>query len=100
MLVQLSKSTKNLNHRLIIQTAYSAGLRLSEIINLKWEDIDFSRNIIHVKRAKGKKDRIVMLSPKVKKGLKSLGKDNEGILFKTNRGTKYTPRSIQEIIKK
>ncbi len=93
-------STKNLNHRLIIQTAYSAGLRLGEIINLRWEDIDFSRNIIHLKRAKGKKDRIVMLSPKVKKGLKSLDPEKKGILFKTSRCSKYTPRSIQEIIKK
>ena len=37
--------TKNLNHRLIIQIGYSAGLRVSEIINLKWEDIDFDRNL-------------------------------------------------------
>ncbi|MBD3314050.1 tyrosine-type recombinase/integrase [Candidatus Woesearchaeota archaeon] len=92
-------STNNLNHRVMIQTAYSAGLRLSEIINLRWGDVDFGRNIIHVKRAKGKKDRIVMLSPKVKKGLKSLGKENEGIIFRSNRGTGYTPRSIQVIIK-
>ena len=63
---RLISATKNLNHRLIIQIGYSAGLRVSEIINLKWEDIDFDRNLIHLKRAEGKKDRIVMLSQKVK----------------------------------
>ena len=37
---RLISSTKNINHRLIIQVGYSAGLRISEIINLKWRDID------------------------------------------------------------
>ncbi|MEM4260763.1 MAG: tyrosine-type recombinase/integrase [Candidatus Woesearchaeota archaeon] len=68
----LISATKNINHRLIIQIGYSAGLRVSEIINLKWQDIDFDRNLIHLKRAKGKKDRIVMLSQKVKEGLSNL----------------------------
>jgi integrase/recombinase XerD len=97
---QMILSTKNLNHRLIIQIGYAAGLRVSEIINLKWNDLDFQRNIIHIKNAKGKKDRIVMFSPKVKKNLKILDQKKEGFVFKTNRGTKYTARTIQEIIKK
>ncbi|MFP4403826.1 MAG: tyrosine-type recombinase/integrase [Candidatus Woesearchaeota archaeon] len=58
---------QNVKHKLIIMLCYSSGLRASEVINLKWQDIDFKRNIIHIKLAKGKKDRIVMLSPKVKK---------------------------------
>ncbi len=92
-------STRNLNHRLIIQTAYSAGLRLGEIISLKWEDVDFSRNVIHLKRAKGKKDRVVMLSPKVKKGLRSLDAEKRGHVFRTSRGSRYTARSIQGIVR-
>src|SRR3989338_4703607 len=39
-------STKNLNHRLMIQTGYSAGLRASELVSLDWSDIDFDRNTI------------------------------------------------------
>jgi len=93
------KSTKNINHRLIIQVGYSAGLRVSEIINLKWEDIDFNRDTIHIKRAKGKKDRIVMLSLKVKESLMNLTPNTEGYVFLTNRGGKYTQRTIQKIIK-
>ncbi len=91
-------STKNLNHRLIIQIGYSAGLRVSEIISLKWSDVDFNRNIIHVKSAKGKKDRIVMLSPKIKKSLLLLDLDREGYVFKTTRRSKYTQRTLQKII--
>ena len=86
------------SHRLIIQIGYSAGLRVSEIINLKWFDIDFDRNLIHIKRAKGKKDRIVMLSQKVKEGLANLSHNKSGYVFKTNRNDKYTPRTIQKII--
>ena len=89
---------KNVNHRLIIQIGYSGGLRLSEIINLKWSDIDFNRNLIHIKSAKGKKDRIVMLSPKVKKALKLLDSDMRGYVFKTTRKGKYNPRTIQKIV--
>jgi len=95
---KLISVTKNINHRLIIQIGYSAGLRVSEIINLKWQDIDFDRNLIHLKRAKGKKDRIVMLSQKVKEGLTTLSQEKSGYVFQTNRGGKYTQRTIQKIM--
>jgi site-specific recombinase XerD len=93
-------STKNFIHRTIIMMLYSSGMRASETINLKWEDIDFKRNIIHIKLAKGNKDRIVMLSPKIKKALNQLDINKEGIVFKTNRNKKYSLRSIEQIIKK
>lgn len=95
---RLISATKNINHRLIIQVGYSSGLRVSEIINLKWEDIDFDRNLIHLKKAKGKKDRIVMLSQKVKEGLLNLSESRQGYVFLTNRDSKYTDRTIQKII--
>jgi integrase/recombinase XerD len=94
----LISATKNINHRLIMQIGYSAGLRVSEIINLKWQDIDFDRNLIHLKRAKGKKDRIVMLSMKVKESLMDLTPNKKGYVFLTNRDGKYTQRTIQKII--
>jgi len=92
-------STNNIKHRLIIQMMYSAGLRISEVINLKWQDIDSDRNIIHIKLSKGKKDRIVMLSQKVKENLKNLN-EQKNYVFITNRNKKYTQRTIQEIINK
>lgn len=91
-------ATNNLTHRLIIQIAYSSGLRSSEIINLKWADIDFDRNTIHIKRGKGKKDRVVMLSEKVKQGLQNLKDDKQGYVFITTRKGAYTQRTIQKIV--
>ena len=96
---EMINSTNNLKHKAIIMTAYSSGLRLSEIINLGWHDIDFERNIIRIKRGKGKKDRIVMLSPKVKKVLKTFNHNSYNI-FMSDRGKKYSPGTIELIIQK
>ena len=59
----------NLKHKLIIKFLYSSGLRLSELLNLKKTDIDFDRNLIHVRLGKGKKDRFTVLSPNLKDDL-------------------------------
>lgn len=88
----------NHKHRLILELTYSSGLRISEIINLKWQDIDFDRNLIHLKSAKGNKDRIVMLSLKVKESLMNLLPNKERYVFLTNRDSKYAQRTIQKII--
>jgi len=61
---QLSK-IENLKHKTILTLPYSVGLRVSEVVNLKIEDIDSKRMIIHIKNGKGRKDRIVPLSEKV-----------------------------------
>ncbi|MBU0980668.1 MAG: tyrosine-type recombinase/integrase, partial [Nanoarchaeota archaeon] len=54
--------------------------------------------LIHLKMSKGKKDRIVMLSQKVKEGLSNLSGLRQGYVFITNRNGKYTQRTIQKII--
>jgi len=53
----------NRKHKAMLFTAYSAGLRVSEVVNLKIADIDSQRMQIFIERAKGKKDRYVNLSP-------------------------------------
>ncbi|WP_317896970.1 tyrosine-type recombinase/integrase [Aurantibacillus circumpalustris] len=55
--------TTNFKHRLILQFIYAGGLRLSELINIKWIHVDADRMSILIKRSKGKKDRYVPLSP-------------------------------------
>jgi site-specific recombinase XerD len=57
----------NLKYRIIFSLIYSAGLRVSEAINLTIKDIDLQRNVMHIKSAKGNKDRYVILSKKVLK---------------------------------
>lgn len=52
----------NYKHKTILSTIYSAGLRRSELINLRKQDIDFERKTIFIRGAKGKKDRISILS--------------------------------------
>ncbi|MGZ8551740.1 MAG: tyrosine-type recombinase/integrase [Chitinophagaceae bacterium] len=64
-IARLFNALTNKKHKAILFTAYSAGLRVSEIVNLKIADIDNKRMQIYISRAKGKKDRYVNLSPLV-----------------------------------
>ncbi len=59
---QIIGAIKNLKHRVIVIVAYSAGLRLSEIVNLQLIDIDEDRKLIYIRQAKGRKDRYTTLS--------------------------------------
>ncbi|MFH1503243.1 MAG: site-specific tyrosine recombinase/integron integrase [Candidatus Diapherotrites archaeon] len=92
--------TENLKHKLIIKLLYSSGLRLQELIDLKRKDIDFERGIINVKKGKGKKDRITLISEILKLDLLKYYSNNT---FKTEyilegRNGKYTKKSVQKVL--
>lgn len=93
---------KNSKHRLIICLSYGAGLRISEAINLKIKDLDLNELTIHIKNAKGKKDRITVFPEKIKNDLNSLinGKESNDYIFASERGGKLTERSIQKVFGK
>jgi site-specific recombinase XerD len=59
---QLIGAARGLKQRVLLMTAYSAGLRVTELVNLKLTDIDSARMTIHVRRGKGGKDRYTILS--------------------------------------
>ncbi len=61
---KILNSVDNLKHRAILMLTYSAGLRVGEVVRLKIEDIDGKRMLIHIKGAKGRKDRYTLLSEK------------------------------------
>ncbi len=60
--VRLLKAEPNLKMRTAFTTIYAAGLRVSEVVALTIKDIDSARMVIHIRQAKGRKDRYVMLS--------------------------------------
>jgi site-specific recombinase XerD len=104
--VSILKNTSNLKHRAILTTIYSAGLRISELINLKISHIDSNRMQIRVEQSKGKKDRYTLLSPKTLKLLREYIKEYRPnfYLFEGQGSAKETPvpyaaRSIQAILK-
>lgn len=59
---RLLSAPSNLKHRTILTLIYSAGLRVGESVKLRPEDIDIARSVIHVRGAKGRKDRYTLLS--------------------------------------
>ncbi len=61
--LQILEAVSNFKHLSILLAAYSGGLRISEVANLKIEDIDSERMVINVRQGKGRKDRIVALAP-------------------------------------
>jgi integrase/recombinase XerD len=99
---RLFNAPKNLKHKAILFVAYSAGLRVSEVINLRLQDIDRERKQLFIHCSKGKKDRYVMLSPLVLDVLEQYYKMSEAkptnYLFEgMEKGMPYSIRSAQQI---
>jgi len=68
---RLIESVVNLKHKTILMTIYSGGLRVSELTRLQVGDIDSERMMIFIRQGKGKKDRLVPLSPILLKQLRT-----------------------------
>ena len=92
----------NIKHQAILTLTYSVGLRVSEVVNMKIKDIDSKRMLIHIKNAKGRKDRIAPLSQKVLELLREYFKKYKPkeYLFNGQNSIKYSIGSCQKIYKK
>jgi len=92
----------NKKHKVILALLYSCSLRVSELLNLKWKDIDRSRMIINIIQAKGNKDRQVGLNDILIKLLTEYYqeyKPKEYVLNGQNDSLQYSERSVGEVVK-
>jgi integrase/recombinase XerD len=94
---------RNIKHRAMLSTIYACGLRRGELLNLKPQDIDSKRGLLIIRKAKGRKDRVVPVSEKIIVLLREYYRQYrpkywlfEGI----KPGTQYDERSLQQVLKK
>jgi len=69
--VRLLEAAEPQRDRVLLQVAYACGLRLSEVLHLRVTDIDSARMVIHVRHAKGSKERLVPMSPRLLEELRA-----------------------------
>lgn len=89
------KQITNSKHRLMVSLAYASGLRVSEITNLKVKDINLSELTIHLKGAKGNRDRITVFPERLKNDVATFVaiKNGDDFLFESERGARLDSRS-------
>lgn len=99
---RLISSVKNLKHRCILMLIYSVGLRLSESVNVRLDDLLVDRRQIFIKGGKGKKDRYVILSDKLFAAITEYRQIYKPVywLFEGISGERYSPRSVQQIMRR
>jgi site-specific recombinase XerD len=96
------QSVDNPKHKLLLLIGYGAGLRVSEIVALQWKDILFSEHKIHIKNAKGKKDRMVMLPYSIVQSLeiyRQLYKGTNYVFEGQFAGEPYSTGSVQQVMR-
>ncbi len=102
-IVKLINNIKNEKHNLMIKLIYAAGLRVSELVNLRIKDLEFDNGYGWVRQGKGNKDRIFVIAESLKKELTEYIKKEDlsydSWLFNSYNGQMST-RTVQEIIKK
>jgi|SRR5690606_31139868 len=92
---------ENIKHKAILATIYACGLRLSELINLKINDIDSASMTVVIRQSKGNRDRVVVLSEKLLVLLRDYFVEYKPkeYLFEGQAGGKYSERSVQQVLK-
>jgi integrase/recombinase XerD len=98
---EILKSTNNLKHKTIISVIYSCGLRRSEVLRIKINDVDSKRMMIKINGAKGKKDRYVQLSEGLLRMLRQYYNEYKPKLwlFEGQKGGQYSAESISNLLK-
>lgn len=97
---RILSSVANVKHKAILMLIYSAGLRVSEVVKLRVEDIDTQRKLIHLKGAKGRKDRCTILSEVALESLKEYWgeyKSEKWLFSGAEDGRHISTRTVQAI---
>jgi len=99
---QLFHVVRDLKYRTVLMTTYAAGLRVAEVTQLKVTDIDSDRMCIRVEQGKGRKDRYVMLSPRLLHHLRQYWQDYRPPewLFTGLRGRRLPISTVQTVCKR
>jgi integrase/recombinase XerD len=94
-------SIKNIKHKCLVSMLYATGLRRTELLNLKIEDLDSKRMTIRVVEGKGKKDRFTILSTKLLVDLRMyyLAYKPQKYLFEGAEGSQYSATSLAKVVK-
>lgn len=103
--MRLFSSVDNMKHRTMLMLAYASGLRVSELVKIRIEDIDGQRGLIHIRGAKGKKDRYTVLPESLRGQLihywKSYNLGASGWLFPGQEQSHHlSTRSIQAVFER
>lgn len=99
---KILEAHSNLKHKVMLSLIYACGLRRSELLNLKPNDIDSDRKLMIIKEGKGKKDRIAPISDKIIMMLREyykVYKPSVWLFEGQNKGEKYTAESLQSVLK-
>jgi site-specific recombinase XerD len=99
-IISLIVKTTNIKQRALLMASYSAGLRVSELVNLRIQDIDSKRMMLYVRCGKGKKDRMVPLSVKLLETLRAYYRQYrpKEFLFEGEKGGAYSTRAAQMVL--
>lgn len=100
---RIIRAPRNPSHRLALMLAYSAGLRVSEVVRLRTGDIQPERGMIRVRGGKGRKDRYTLLARATAEALQpvlSTAGPNDWIFPGANPGHHLTTRSLQKVFKR
>jgi len=98
----IPKDERGLRDKAILETFYSTGIRISELVGLDRDDVDFIGGIVKVK-GKGKKERIVPIGDKaiaVIRNYLSKRKKQSEVLFLNKGGSRISTRGVRNIVKK
>ncbi len=98
-MVRLLSVELNPKHKLILKLLYGCGLRVSEVVNLKKDDLRLSENILVVRQGKGGKDRLITIPKSIINELQSfITLNNSQYVFESQQGGKLSSRTISLIV--